>query len=47
MFITTGKVSDNAKAEAQQVDPSRPIIVVDGRELVSTCIEKEIGFTRL
>lgn len=45
MFITTGKVSDNAKAEAQQVDPSRPIIVVDGRELVSTCIEKEIGFT--
>ena len=45
MFITTGKVSDNAKLEAQQVDPSRPIIVVDGKELVSTCIEKEIGFT--
>lgn len=45
MFITTGKVFDNAKLEAQQVDPSRPIIVVDGKELVSTCIEKEIGFT--
>lgn len=45
MFITTGKVSDNAKSEAQQVDPSRPIIVVDGKELISTCIEKEIGFT--
>ena len=45
MFITTGKVSDNAKIEAQQVDPSRPIIVVDGKELISTCIEKEIGFT--
>ena len=45
MFITTGKVSDNAKNEAQQIDPSRPIIVVDGKELVSTCIEKEIGFT--
>ncbi|MFR6257618.1 MAG: restriction endonuclease, partial [Anaerovoracaceae bacterium] len=45
MFITTGKVSDNAKVEAQQIDPSRPIIVVDGRELVNTCIEKEIGFT--
>lgn len=44
MFITTGKVSDNAKLEAQQVDPSRPIIVVDGKELISTCIEKEIGF---
>lgn len=45
MFITTGKVSDNAKAEAQQGDLSKPIIVVDGKELVSTCIEKEIGFT--
>lgn len=45
MFITTGKVSDNAKLEAQQIDPSRPIIVVDGKELVRTCIEKEIGFT--
>jgi restriction system protein len=45
MFITTGKVSENAKLEAQQIDPSRPIIVVDGKELVSTCIEKEIGFT--
>lgn len=44
MFITTGRVSDNAKTEAQQVDPSRPIIIVDGKELVSTCIEKEIGF---
>ena len=42
MFITTGKVSDNAKLEAQQVDPSRPIIVVDGKELVSTCIEKPV-----
>ncbi len=45
MFITTGKVSDNAKVEAQQVDPSRPIIVVDGKKLISTCIEREIGFT--
>ncbi len=45
MFITTGKVSDNAKVEAQQIDPSRPIIVVDGKELITSCIEKEIGFT--
>lgn len=45
MFITTGKVSDNAKDEGKKVDPSRPIIVVDGKELISTCIEKEIGFT--
>ncbi len=45
MFITTGRVSEKAKLEAQQIDPSRPIIVVDGKELVRTCIEKEIGFT--
>ncbi len=45
MFITTAKVSDNAKKEALEIDPSRPIIVVDGKELVSTCIDKEIGFT--
>ena len=45
MFITTGKVSDKSKIEAQETDTSRPIIVVDGKELVSTCIEKEIGFT--
>lgn len=44
IFITTGKVSDRAKREAQQVDPSRPIIVVDGEELINTCIDKEIGF---
>ena len=31
MFITTGKVSDKAKDEGQKVDPSRPIIVVDGK----------------
>lgn len=45
MFITTGRVSDNAKLEAQQIDPARPIIIVDGKELINTCIEKEIGFT--
>ncbi len=45
MFITTGRVSTKAKLQAKELDPSRPIIVVDGRELVNTCIEKEIGFT--
>ena len=45
MLITTGKVSDRAKTEAREIDPARPIIVVDGKELVSTCIDKEIGFT--
>lgn len=45
MFITTGRVSEKAKMDAQKIDPSRPIIIVDGKELVTTCIEKEIGFT--
>lgn len=45
LFITTGKVSDRAKREGLEVDASRPIIVVDGKELVTTCIEKGIGFT--
>ncbi len=45
LFITTGRVSENAKNEARQMDPSRPIIVVDGKELINSCIEREIGFT--
>ena len=44
IFITTGKVSENAKMDAKEVDPSRPIIVIDGKELVNSCIEHEIGF---
>ena len=45
LFITTGRVSDRAKREGVEVDSSRPIIVVDGKELVTTCIERGIGFT--
>ncbi len=45
LFITTGKVSDRAKREGLEVDSSRPIVVVDGKELITTCIEKGIGFT--
>ena len=44
IFITTGKVSAQAKADAKGVDSARPIIVVDGEELVRSCIDNEIGF---
>lgn len=44
IFITTAKVSDKAKNEANELDPQRPILVVDGRDLVISCIENEIGF---
>ena len=44
IFITTGKISDRAKADATEVDSARPIIVVDGEELVRSCIDNEIRF---
>lgn len=44
IFITTAKVSDKAKNEANELDPQRPILVVDGKDLVISCIENEIGF---
>lgn len=44
ILITTGKVSKKAKAAAKNLDPARPIIVVDGEELVRSCIDYEIGF---
>lgn len=45
MSITTGKVSDNAKIEAQKVDPSRPIIVRMAKSWLALVLKKEIGFT--
>lgn len=44
VFITTARVSDNTKEDALHFDPSKPIIVIDGKELVSSCIDFEIGF---
>lgn len=44
IFITTAKVSDKAKIEANELDPQRPILVVDGKDLIISCIENEIGF---
>ena len=45
LFITTGKVSKKAKEDALEIDPSRPIIVIDGSELLSSCVDMELGFT--
>lgn len=44
LFITTGRVSKNAKEEALTNDPSRPVIVIDGEDLISIMMNKEIGF---
>ena len=44
MFITTGKVSGQAQEEARNLDPSKPVIVIEGEELVRSCIDNGIGF---
>lgn len=44
VFITTAKVSDRTKEDALHFDPLKPVIVIDGKELVTSCIENEIGF---
>ena len=44
LFITTGRVSKNAKEEALTNDPSRPVIVIDGEDLITIMMNNEIGF---
>ena len=43
LFITTAKFSNDAVKEAT-TDLSRPVILVDGKALVDSCIEHELGF---
>ncbi len=43
LFITTAKFSNDAVKEATN-DLSRPVILVDGKALVDSCIEHELGF---
>lgn len=43
LFITTASYSTRTKAFAQD-DPSRPIILIDGKSLIGSCIDNEIGF---
>lgn len=44
LFITTAKVSKQAKEKAFSKDLSKPVFVIDGRDLVTICIDKQIGF---
>jgi restriction system protein len=43
MFITTGRFSDDAERFVAE-DPSRPIVLVDGLSLISSCIQLGVGF---
>lgn len=45
ILITTARVSKKAKEDAQNIDPSRPIIVIDGKDLLASCVDMEIGFS--
>lgn len=43
LFITTAGYSSKT-LEFVDADPSRPIILIDGKTLVESCIDNEIGF---
>ena len=43
IFITTAKFSNDAIREAAN-DPSKPIVLISGKQLVINCIDNEIGF---
>ena len=42
IFITTAKVSDKAKIEANELDPQRPILVVDGKDLILAVLKMKL-----
>lgn len=43
IFITTASYSKKTE-EFVEADPTRPIILIDGKALVESCIDNEIGF---
>lgn len=43
IFITTARFSKKTQ-EFVDADPTRPIILIDGKALVESCIDNEIGF---
>lgn len=43
IFITTAKFSENTRNEFKD-DQVTPIILIDGKDLVSSCIDNELGF---
>lgn len=44
LFITTGKVTQKAKEQAILKDATKPVFIIDGKDLVQICIDKQIGF---
>lgn len=43
MFITTSTFTNDAQIEAIN-DPSKPVVTIDGKALVMSCIDHQIGF---
>lgn len=43
IFITTGKFSNNA-LEFGRNDNARPIIFIDGKKLIQSCVDNNLGF---
>lgn len=43
MFITTSTFTNEAQIEAVN-DPSKPVVTIDGKALVMSCIDHQIGF---
>lgn len=43
MLITTSSCTKDAIEESRN-DPSKPVVIIDGKSLVTSCIDNEIGF---
>lgn len=43
MFITTSSFTNDALVEAEN-DPSKPVVMINGKALVTSCIDHQIGF---
>lgn len=43
MMITTSNFTNDAITESQN-DPSKPVVIINGKSLVMSCIDNEIGF---
>lgn len=43
IFVTTAKFSKDAISESNN-NPSNPVVLIDGKKLIESCIEHEIGF---
>lgn len=43
MMITTSDFTDDAISESSN-DPSKPVVIINGKSLVTSCIDNQIGF---